>query len=293
MIIVKLQGGLGNQMFQYAFGKTLAAKLSNSLYFDSSFFKIKETDFFTRRNYELDLFPIQINTPDRTTIKSFTDPKPVQRILNRLKINKKEFYKESSLKFNKDVFLLSTNIYLDGYWQSERYFKCLTSQIRKDFIFTKPLNKLSTAIEGLINENNTVSVHIRRGDYVSLAANNRVHGTCTVEYYLRAIQILNARLHHPQYLFFSDEPEWVQQNLVYDLRNFQIIKHNLGTDSWQDMSLMSKCKHHVIANSSFSWWGAWLNPSPDKIVIAPKTWFAQPDLNHQSITIIPQNWIRI
>jgi hypothetical protein len=294
MIVIKLQGGLGNQMFQYAFGKAISIKLSSPLYFDNSFFKLEESSHFSNRHYNLDVFPFHINLLSKNKISNFINPNPIQRLLNKLNLNRKDVFKEITLEFSERVFNLSNNLYLDGYWQSEQYFNRITTQVRKDFEFIKPFSSLSESIScTLAKENNAVSVHIRRGDYISSATNSKVHGTCPIDYYHQAMRLLNAKLNKPQFYFFSDEPEWVEQNLVNSLNNFQIIKHNQGTDSWQDMALMSKCKHHIIANSSFSWWGAWLNPSPDKIVIAPKIWFADPGLNDQSATIIAENWIRI
>lgn len=295
MIIVKLQGGLGNQMFQYAFGLARSVEVNSPLYLDLSFFASQQAGSdITYREFELGLFSDKVKIADNNTVKSFTHSNRFQRTLNKLGISKKQVYQEQSLKVDQTPFKLSPPVYFDGYWQSEDYFNRTEKLIRNAFEFKKPLNKQSQQIEGeLFNQHNTVSVHIRRGDYVSSARTNEIHGTCSLNYYRQAIETLKSKLADPYFYFFSDEPDWVNDNLINGLEDYQLIKHNTDADSWQDMALMSKCRHHIIANSSFSWWGAWLNPQKEKIVIAPEKWFNAASEYFDDRDIVPQNWLKI
>jgi hypothetical protein len=295
LLIIKLQGGLGNQMFQYAFGLSRAVELNSHLYIDDSFFAAQQIGSdITYRKYELGLFSDQITIANSTTVKSFTNPDRRQRVLSKLGITKKKVYKEPSLKVDDAVFRLSSPVYFEGYWQSEDYFIDHEDLIREVFRFKMPLNSQSQQIaNALAGLQNTISVHIRRGDYVNSARTNELHGICSVTYYLQAMATIKSKLANSYFYFFSDEPEWVKQHLVADLKNYYIIQHNINADSWQDMALMSKCRHHIIANSSFSWWGAWLNPNTEKIVIAPEKWFNTPTDYFNDECIVPKNWIKL
>jgi tellurite resistance-related uncharacterized protein len=295
LIIVKLQGGLGNQMFQYAFGLSRSAELNSPLYLDLSFFASQQTGSdVTYREYELGLFSDKIQIANNEIIKSFTNPNRWQKVLTKLGTTKKQVYREYSLKVDREVFNLSPPVYFDGYWQSDDYFSSHERLIREAFEFRKPLNSQSQDIADTLNsQQNTVSIHIRRGDYASSARTNELHGTCSVSYYRQAVGTIKSRLTDPHFYFFSDEPNWVKDNLIADLENYYIVQHNTGADSWQDMALMSQCQHHIIANSSFSWWGAWLNPDKEKIVIAPQNWFNAKTDYFNDADIIPKNWIKI
>ena len=293
MIIVELQGGLGNQMFQYAFGKSLAIKLNTPLYFDISCFELENEKSDKMRPYQLDLFNLPIKFAKKNIINQFLNPSKFQRGLNKFGFLKKTYYKEYSFLFDPKVNIQSPSVYFGGYWQSEKYF-ATSDSIKQALNFKKSLNYESEMLKlEILQKENSVSIHVRRGDYILSPESIQFHGTCTIDYYKSAINLIREYVNKPFFYFFSDEPKWVEQNIVSGLTNYTIVKHNQGADSWQDMALMSKCKHHIIANSSFSWWGAWLNTSPNKIVIAPKNWFAKPDLNQQSETLIPENWIRI
>jgi hypothetical protein len=295
LIIIKLQGGLGNQMFQYAFGKSLSKQLNCSLYLDPSFFVPQPIEVdITPRRYELNIFEADISFASEKMISQFFHPGLFQRVLNKLNTAKKILHKESSLLVDHEVFKMKPPVYFDGFWQSEKYFSDNENLIRKVFKFKKPLSihsqKLATEI---LKCENAVSVHIRRGDYISSERTNQIHGTCSVAYYINAISLLKSKLNKLYFYFFSDDPEWVIGNLVQNLQNYEVVKHNTGDDSWQDMALMSRCKHHIIANSSFSWWGAWLNPDKEKIVIAPENWFKIKTDYHNISDLLPGNWVKL
>jgi hypothetical protein len=200
-------------------------------------------------------------------------------------------YREKGLEFDPAMLSIGAGTYLDGYWQCERYFKDLAERIREDFkILTAP-NEANAMMLQQILETEAVSVHIRRGDYVSNPETNAVHGTCDLDYYVRAAELMKSRVGRPlRFFVFSDEPAWVRANL--DLgAEMTFIEHNGPNADYEDMRLMSACKHHIIANSSFSWWGAWLNPSPNKLVVAPKRWFRTNNLSDRDL--VPTDWIRV
>jgi hypothetical protein len=294
LIIIKLQGGLGNQMFQYAFGLSLSKKLSTPLYFDASFFKQADHGL-TPRKYELDLFDIPINIAGNKLVNRFLHPNFIQKAYSKIGINKSTIFGENSLRFTNKVLETKLPAYFEGFWQSEQYFIELDDLIRKSFTFKLPLNQQSQKIaDKLAQQSNTVSIHVRRGDYVNSTLTNELHGVCSINYYKNAIALIKERIQDPCFYFFSDDPEWVDQHLLQAIDNATLVQHNYDADSWQDLALMSKCKHHIIANSSFSWWGAWLNPGEEKIVIAPKKWFNITETDYfVSTDIIPLKWIKI
>lgn len=184
---------------------------------------------------------------------------------------------------------VSNAAYLAGYWQSPRYFLEHESEIREDFTFKQSLSGPNCSLAEKITSTHSVSLHVRRGDYVSNTKSFAKHGVCSLDYYRRAIGRMNKVNSSAVFYIFSDDLEWVRKNL--DLTGQCVfVDHNQNTKSYIDMQLMSLCQHHIIANSSFSWWGAWLNPSPVKIVLAPRQWFA--DITNTQ-DLLPSEWIRI
>ena len=296
MIVVKLMGGLGNQMFQYALGKSLAMRYPKALFFDDSFFN-KHNDFadIPKRELQLNHFNFDWEVIDSDTLRKFYHPNPFQKhILNKIKKFSKTVYIENGLQFHNDVLNVGSATVFDGYWQNERYFSEFEELIRQDFIFKTLPNYASLEIKAdIVKKDNSVSVHVRRGDYISSDKINALYGTCSLDYFYKAMNMMEVKLKDPHFYFFSDDTDWVEKNLQINYPRSTIISHNKGIDSWQDMMLMSSCENHVISNSSFSWWGAWLNPRLDKIIIAPYKWFNDEGLNTQSQYIVPKSWIRI
>jgi hypothetical protein len=180
--------------------------------------------------------------------------------------------------------------YMQGYWQSELYFTKYIDVIRSDFRFHSHLEGKNAEIAKLIHQSNAVSVHVRRGDYVSNSKILATHGTCSLEYYFSAIAIMMARIQNAKLFVFSDDPQWVFQELQPQYPDMVLVEYNTGLESYNDMRLMSLCRHHIIANSSFSWWGAWLNPDPQKMVIAPAKWFSN---GIDTKDLIPDTWEKI
>jgi hypothetical protein len=181
--------------------------------------------------------------------------------------------------------------YLMGYWQSEKYFINADETIRKDFNFKLPMGANNVNLMKEINEVNAISLHVRRGDYANNVQTTATHGLCSIEYYHAAILHMANQIDAPNFFIFSDDIAWVKENLKIDFPH-TFVNHNFGLESYNDMRLMSLCKHNIIANSTFSWWGAWLNSNKKKIVIAPKRWFANETIiNTQDL--IPYDWVRL
>jgi len=267
MITVKIIGGLGNQMFQYALGKCLALKHNTDLKLDLSGF-----ENYKAWKFELDNLNISYKT------FNLKDKESLQRI------NEKFFH------FDKELLNLSDNVYLDGYFQSEKYFKKIKQVLLNDFMVTSPVNEKNKKMLDLINSTNSVSLHVRRGDYITNPSANAFHGTCSVEYYNKAAKYISENIDNPHFFLFSDEPEWVRENILID-KPVTIVDINTIDNGYDDLRLMSNCKYNIIANSSFSWWGSWLNNNPQKVVIAPKRWFIS--TVHDTKDLIPEGWIKL
>lgn len=292
-IIAKIFGGLGNQMFQYAAARVLAEMHGTDLVLDTGMFR----RYRMHNGFELDrLFSIDARVAKDSEIKCLIGWR-ASRIGRRLMADERfkffrgrNYYKEQHISFNEEFFSLPADCYLAGYWQSEKYFEDYERLIREQFFFSLPISKNNRAVEEQIKRYpNAVSLHVRRGDYVANARANAVHGACTLDYYERAMSEIVNRLSGVAYFVFSDDVEWVRHNLAIQGECY-FIDHNAGQESYNDMRLMSLCNHHIIANSSFSWWGAWLNPSQNKIVIAPRRWFAK---GADCSTHVPEDWLRI
>jgi hypothetical protein len=282
MIIVNIYGGLGNQLFQYAAGRQLAEKHHTTLKLDIENYKTDK-----RRKYSLQHFNIKENfctSFDKSIIKG------KERIAKW--INKKEtgaIYTEPYPGFDKKMTELGDNTYLDGYWQSEKYFKAIEKIIRTECRVKEPLSGTNKIFADKIQSMNAVSLHVRRGDYVTDKNTNAYHGVCSLDYYQQAIARFTATLNDPCFFIFSDDMGWTKANLSTGNYPAEYIEHNAGANH-EDLRLMYLCRHHIIANSSFSWWGAWLSDYSNKKIIAPKKWFRAPVTNDD---LIPDGWITI
>jgi hypothetical protein len=292
MIITQIIGGLGNQMFQYATGRAVALKYATSFRLDISGFekyKLHQRAEFKR------IFNCTEEIAQEEDMRSVLgwqcSPRIRQFLLrpSMAAFRRREFVVEPSFQHWLGIKYILSDSYLSGYWQSEKYFLEVAAQIREDFTFKLPLSSLNAELAEKIQQVNAVSLHVRRGDYVNNPLTTATHGLCSLEYYRTAIKYISEKTQQPHFIVFSDDIEWVKNNLQIDFP-LQYVDHNHGAESYNDMRLMSLCKHHIIANSSFSWWGAWLNPSADKIVVAPARWFAN-ETNTQDL--IPQNWVRL
>ena len=292
MIIGKIIGGLGNQMFQYAMGRSLSLKQGWPLRLDISGF----ADYELHQGFELQrLFNCQmqvVTQSDLRRVLGWQSSPVVRRLLTRSGFSafrRKEFVVEPHFHYWPGISEVHANCYLVGYWQSEKYFQSHASVIFDDFTFALPLTDKNAELAKQISQVQAVSLHVRRGDYINNLKTNAAHGVCSIEYYRTAIQYISNSVKRPYFFIFSDDIAWVKDNLKMEMP-YQYVDHNQGASSFNDMHLMSLCQHHIIANSSFSWWGAWLNPNPGKIVIAPKRWFTN---SRNTSDLTPANWVNL
>lgn len=337
MIISYLMGGLGNQMFQYAAGRSLAIRLNVELKLDVSRYvpagglttvlkkKVKQclgidhrngrgkgaakTAPDTPREYALNGFNLE---------ETFATPREIYRISGipgtfQLRMGhaasrvtrkgsvilglpvcppaeKFRIFREERTEFQSEFVQLPDNTYLLGYWQSEQYFSSIEEIIRSEFTFKEPLAGRNRDLADKIEKCESVSLHVRRGDYISHPIVRQVHGVCTQEYYMEAIKEVTKSVSRPHFFVFSDDPQWVQEHLLIDYP-VTYVTHNSVGDASEDLRLMSLCRHNIIANSSFSWWGAWLNENREKIVITPRVWFLES--YRQNRDLLPAKWKKL
>lgn len=290
MIVVKLKGGLGNQMFQYANARVLALRLKHKLYLDLSFLENnKETAHFTARSFSLDIFEIKIRK-FRLVANNSLLPSFIKRWIGKSK-KPMHVYNDGC-----DLKNVKLPAYLDGYFQSEIFFGDERLTLLKEFSFKLPASDINISLVKDILNTESVSIHFRRQDYVNKVAVAEVHGTCSLVYYETALAVLTKKYSSLVFYVFTDDPIWVNKYFILRHTNnysMILVNNNHGIDSWKDMYLMSICKHNIIANSSFSWWGAWLNPNPEKTVIAPTRWFADRNVYAFEKDIVPDSWIKI
>jgi hypothetical protein len=296
MICVAIFGGLGNQMFQYACGRALAHKTNMPLVLDLSRLETaKVKSHSTIRNFDLDIFHLNAKKATRNEIRKV---KPLfSRIINAISfkllnqgIQTESYFIERELYYNNNINNIKNSCFLSGYWQSEKYFNSVESSIREEFSFPNIFDCKNKLILNKIVFSNSISLHIRRTDFENNLSDN-VHGVCPISYYLQAAEVITSKLDNPDFFIFSDDIDWAKVNLKLPYTCYFVSGN--GKKSYVDMQLMSSCKHNIIANSSFSWWGAWLNRNPNKIVVAPNTWFKNSKLNNQTKDLIPNTWIRI
>ena len=270
MIIVKLMGGMGNQMFQYAIAKSLSVKYGIPFVMDRKY--LDTIDF---RNYDLDLYNIEDN-------------------IQTEQINAKVIDEGwGNFRFKPEIYNIydhtdkNDNIYLVGYFQNIGYTEPIYDLLAEQFTLKNPIsNQKSLELLDDIRNSNSIMLNVRRTDFV----NNSFHGTMDVDYYNKAIDIINSKVENPKYFIFSDDIDWCKENLQ-NIENSFIVDHSYKGDRFGEyLELMKNCKHYIIPNSSFAWWSAYLSYNKDKVVITPEKWFV-----NESIDIVSEklNWIKI
>jgi hypothetical protein len=284
MIYVRLMGGLGNQMFQYAAGKALSTKHKTGLVIDTSFLVRDPKGHYVKRPYELSAFRCQAAVASKIQQLLLKSAKYTSKFMPK---GLPEIAIENKFEYNEQFETIGKSTILIGYWQSERYFKHIRDTLLEEL---QPAAALSNAAkqyaENIAGAQNSVSLHFRRGDYVSLKSASNVHGTASIEYYANAVKLITEKTGRGNFFVFSDEIEWVKDN--FPLSDATYVS---GLSGIEDMHLMSKCRNNIIANSSFSWWAAWLNNNSNKTVVAPRQWFADATIDTKDL--IPKAWIRI
>jgi len=276
LVVTRLNGGLGNQLFQYAAGRALALRYGATLKLDLRVFP-----HYPLRRYELDKYPIQAMIATDGELRAFgdgaTSPRPG---CTR--------YHEPHFHFDPEVYGAAPPVQLIGYWQSERYFQHISDLIRREFTPVDPLDAENEQALANILHSTAIAVHVRRGDYVSNPVIAARHGAPSLGYYRRAMDYVASRVSDPVFYLFSDDPDWACSNVHYPAPIVPMTI-NAPDRGFRDMQLMSACKHFILANSSFSWWGAWMNEASDKIVVAPTPWFLNKDLDTRDL--LPAGWI--
>lgn len=283
MIIVEVAGGLGNQMFQYALYQKFL-HMGKEVRLDLFSFCNEKS-----RPFELDLFGLQYETIAMKERKWYIGkiPKLYQKMSFLRNQNLGRFYAEKLDVGYQPEILSMDNVYLSGYWQCELYFKELRDKLIEMFTFPIEVHEECRKLLNQIEAENATAVHVRRGDYL-IPENSRKYGNiCTESYYQNAMKYIREKQENTRFYFFSNDPEWVREHLSDE--DSVIVQCNEGKNNYLDMYLMSKCKNNIIANSSFSWWGAWLNQYPEKIVISPERWFSHLDVSDA----ICKDWIKI
>jgi hypothetical protein len=289
MIITRLLGGLGNQMFQYACARKLAAQWKTGVCFDLSALLDEELSVLhTPRYYELGCFHFPQKFATEADLERFGR---ARKFFPRLGRHLRPFrvLQERSLAFESGLMKRAVKqTRLIGYWQSEKYFRGIEKELREDFQLHPFYSEQAAEKAKIIPARETVSVHVRRGDYAGDAKVRDYHGECGVAYYEKAMRRFVSGVQKPVFVIFSDDPDWCRRNLPV-LGEYVYMEPSFFPAI--DMILMSACAHHIIANSSFSWWGAWLNPNPGKIVIAPKPWNSGTGSGRPDI--IPAGWLEM
>jgi len=287
MIAVCLEGGLGNQLFQIAFGYSLSIKYSKEFYLTGDVHPIFSNNYansFNNRSFKiLNLNEIgKFNSND--TFFNF----------KKLRFYKYQTFQETHFGYsNPKINLLHPTLF-KGFWQSEKYFSESINQVRFLFSVSPILDFISVSYLNQILHYNSVAIHVRRGDYISVPENFEKHGICGVDYYKRAINYISKKQKNLTFFVFTDDNKWVSENMLHLFKKVIIVStNNVGVNSWRDLYLISKCKHQIIANSTFSWWGAWLNTNQHKHIISPIKWFSNKELNDSTGDLIPETWVRL
>lgn len=299
MIITRLEGGMGNQMFQYAIGKHLSIKNNTSLglYLDALLDRSKKKNH-TFRNYDLDIFNINAEIVKKSEIPFFYRyyykgilsffVRSIFFILKKL-FNYRRKGKEGFFHFDKSILSLKDNIYLEGLWQSEKYFIEIEDLIRKDFTLkSPPADNIKNLIE-VIEKENSLCIHVRRGDFV----NDILHEVIDKDFYDKGIEIIKGLTKIDKIYVFSDDIKWCEDNMKFDFPTMYVGDEYSGKKAEGHHILMRSCKYFIIPSSTFSWWAAWLGDYKDKIVVSPQKWFADDYFIKDYEDVIPSKWIKI
>lgn len=284
MIIIKIQGGLGNQLFQYALGRTIEKKYKKEVKYDTSFFDIQQK--FTPRVFLLDKFNTEIKIASDSEVKKAKGflNYYIKKTLNKFLIKKYHIaYEPDYLESigGKD------SKYLEGYWQSSRYVEPSIPELKKEIVLENETQQFKKISEEISNSE-SVAMHIRRGDYLNTGGGLEV---LDISYYEEANNFISEKIKDIKYYIFTDDVTWAKENLGFLGKDNVVYASDLGLNDYEELVLMSQCKHLIIANSSFSWWGAVLNDNKDPIIICPQDW--KNALLKNDENLCPKEWVRI
>jgi len=295
MIIARIIGGIGNQMFQYAFGRRLADSLGAELKLDISGYAA-----YKDRSYQLPQLRVDCPIADADECAALAGRQVtryrrlMRRHLPALARAPETYFLEKSVTFDPGMLDVPDGSYVDGYWHSERYFAPIAERIRNEYV---PRERLSPSAQEMGEEMQScesVSLHVRRGDYVHNPIAFNHHYVCDQDYYRRCVDHIRSVIDSPRVFIFSDEPDWVKANMPLPVPTV-VVSPGAQTQEATELWLMSSCRSHIIANSSFSWWGAWLDPRPDKLVLMPKQWFRRNGsvYSQRCASFRPDGWLPV
>ena len=298
-ITIFLRGGVGNQMFQHAAGFALAKKNNAELFLDTTFLNDRfPRSEFTYRTFDLDIF--SLSAPRLTVLSKISSVIPIPGFWLGLDVffmeTKKIFgiagiaREKKNCVFDPEIARTKGSATLFGFWQSEKYFTEVADDVRNEFRFKEPLRGEAAALAEQIKSSNSVSLHVRRGDYIKFESMKKITGDTDLPYYHKAISYIAERVSAPHFFVFSDDLAWCRENLKIPFPATYCDEKTAGPKSAFHLELMSLCKYNVIANSTFSWWGAWLNRNPGKIVVAPARWRVD---SSEEEDIIPAGWVKL
>jgi hypothetical protein len=286
MIIINLKGGAGNQLFQYALGRHLALKNNDALKLEIEGLDRANKVGDIYRQFALDVFNIKKEIATAEEVKSLKYPYGI--LSKGWRWFSFHILKKTHTLFEPSALNWTGDIFLDGFWQSSKYFEDIRNTLLEEFTLTAPFSPEASTFATKISENTAVSIHVRRGDYATNARVLKEFGVCSTEYYKKAMEHIETTVDSPTYFVFSDDIEWVKENLP--VGEGAIFVTGKDIKDTEEMMLMSQCQHNIIANSSFSWWGAWLNQNNNKIVVAPTPWFENQGYDK---TLIPESWTQL
>ncbi|MDD2273216.1 MAG: alpha-1,2-fucosyltransferase [Desulfuromonadaceae bacterium] len=292
MVIAKIYGGLGNQMFQYAMARSVAERNGLQLKVDLSWFSSPVGT--TQRIFGLDSFNIKLVNANESEIANCL---ALRKILGRnlyeaiVPFNYKKYVRTKDFQsFSEKYLRLKGDVYLEGYWTDERYFADNADIVRNEFTLLRELSSENSKIASSIDTTESISIHVRRGDYISNSQFHSIFNICDQHYYHRAIELISGKVSSPVFFIFSDDIDWARRNIKvgHDVVYVSGPKSELPHE---ELILMSRCKHNIIANSTFSWWGAWLNRNQKKVVVAPDKWVQK--TGSYGTQIVPATWTTV
>lgn len=282
MIVVRMIGGLGNQMFQYAAARALADKTGHEVVLDTRPFV-----HYSLHAFMLDRLKVRARVGTSSELRKWPGwlVRP-SKVARRLGVRTR-YYSEPRFSYDPGWPETTAPCYLDGYFQSERYFLPVHAALLDDFVPRAPLTTANAALADSMRDCESVMIHVRRGDYVNNAVTLKIHGVCSVNYYRSAIAAVRDRVPRPRFFIFSNDLAWARTHLP--IKDDAVFIDGNQDFPEIDIHLMAQCRHHIIANSSFSWWGAWLARTPGQVVVAPRPWFDSTKLD--ATDLVPARWL--
>jgi len=293
MIIIRLIGGIGNQMFQYALGRRLTLDRGVPLKLD-----LRAYDHQELRKFELDKFNVdfQIASDEDIYKTRFFSQNRVFRKFMAIWQKQLPYYKQRTVKekkfsaYDDNIINVPSTCYISGFWQSKKYFAAINNKLTKEFTLKGLPSSISTNWISKIKSNTSISIHVRRGDYVNNKDKNNLHNALSLDYYYSAVNFCLKRIPSCRFFIFSDDIDWCSRSFTF-INEPEFVYVDRKNRDVEELVLMSLCNHHIIANSSYSWWGAWLNPSTTKMVISPEKWFINSTM--EILDLIPDTWLRM